>query len=320
MMMNTARLVNCVKDSVPGAWRTIIWLFKITAAVSFGVMLLKFFGLLPVMASMLDPIFSRLGLTGDAALAYVTGYFVNVYAAISVAATIDLDARAMTILCVMVLCSHNMFVETSVQKKTGSPFFRIAVTRTLSAFVLAFLLNAILPGRPENCSIAWQMPAVEMSDVPFMDVLAGWAASTLRLLLKMALLVFSLNILQSILSEYGVIKHISRAFKPLLAVFGLPGSCSFLWIVANTLGLAYGAAVMIAETERGMLSRKEIDLLNMHICISHSNLEDLLLFVAVGAMFWPALLSRWLMSLILVWELRLEYALREKKRCLISNR
>lgn len=313
--MDTRRFIDCIKGSFPGALRTVIWLFKITVAVSFGVMLLKYFGILPVIASLLDPVFSRLGLTGNAALAYVTGYFVNVYAAISVAATIDLDARAMTILCVMVLCSHNMFVETGVQKKTGSPFFRIALTRTLSAFVLAFFLNIVLPGESGGAVPDGVRVAVEISDEPFLEVLGEWGLSLIRLLLKMAVLIFSLNILQRLLSEYGIIGYVSKVFSPLLAVFGLPRSCSFLWIVANTLGLAYGAAVMIDETERGELSQKEIDLLNMHICISHSNLEDLLLFVAVGAMFWPALLSRWIMSMLLVWELRLEFFLRDRRLC-----
>jgi hypothetical protein len=76
--------------------------------------------------------------------------------------------------------------------------------------------------------------------------------------------------------------------------------------VANTLGLAYGAAVMIDEVKEGKISERDVDLLNHHISVSHSNLEDLLLFTAIGGLLPWMLLSRWGMSLLLVWERRLE--------------
>jgi hypothetical protein len=100
--------------------------------------------------------------------------------------------------------------------------------------------------------------------------------------------------------------------RPVLAVFGLPAKTSFLWIVANTLGLAYGAAVMIDETESGKITKQDVDLLNHHIGISHSNLEDVILLASVGALAVWMLFSRWAFSFLLVWELRLEMAIRKK--------
>jgi hypothetical protein len=100
--------------------------------------------------------------------------------------------------------------------------------------------------------------------------------------------------------------------SPVLAIFGLPAKTSFLWIVANTLGLAYGAAVMIDETESGKITKKDVDLLNHHIAISHSNLEDVLLLASVGAAIWWMLIARWVFAMVLVWELRLEMAIRKK--------
>ena len=94
--------------------------------------------------------------------------------------------------------------------------------------------------------------------------------------------------------------------------FGLAPKTSFLWIVANTLGLAYGAAVMIDETNSGKVSKKEVDLLNTHISVSHSNFEDLFLLSAIGATWYVLLISRWIISFILVWELRFEYYLKDK--------
>ena len=63
---------------------------------------------------------------------------------------------------------------------------------------------------------------------------------------------------------------------------------------------------MIDEVKEGKISVRDVDLLNHHICVSHSNVEDLLLFTAIGGTLPWMLLSRWAMSLFLVWERKLE--------------
>ena len=60
------------------------------------------------------------------------------------------------------------------------------------------------------------------------------------------------------------------------------------------------------------VNREDIDKLNAHIGISHSNLEDLMLLTSIGAVWWILLISRWIMSIILVWEFRLETAIKNK--------
>lgn len=301
------KIARCVKSVLPGTTKTCIWLLKITVGVSFAIMFLKYFNILPWFSNLLSPVFNGLGLPGEAALPFVTGYFVNVYAAISVAVSFDFDVRALTILSTMVLCAHNMITETAVQKKTGTSAVRIIVIRTLSAFTLAFFLNKLLPGE-----VMQSLAGGEMQSTEFMVLFKEWLRSTAGVVIKMTTLIYTLAIVQKLLSEYGVIRWVSKFLKYFLAFFGLPARTSFLWIVANTLGLAYGAAVMMEEVEEGNVNGRDIDLLNTHICISHSNLEDLLLLTAMGATWYVLLLSRWFASFLLVWELRAEYYVKDK--------
>lgn len=261
----------------------------------------------------MGPFFKHFGLPGEASLAYLTGYFVNNYSAIAVIYTLDMDVRSTTILATMALCSHNMITETLVQHKTGSSFLRILILRTLSAFILGWVLNLIMPTSESAASLAALSPATE--NPPFLYQLKDWAVEAVKLALTMTLLIFGLSLLQSFLVEYGLTQRIGKYMTPVLAFFGLPADTGFLWIVANTLGLAYGAAVMIEEGKSGRLSRKEIDLLNHHICISHSNLEDIFLYLSVGAMAGWMLFSRWALSLLLVWERRLEIKLKLPREC-----
>lgn len=295
-----SRFVTCIKQAGPSAFKTIWWLTKIMVTLSFVILLLQYFGIIEWISYWLTPIFSHFGLPGEAALAYVSGYFVNCYSAIAVMTTLELSTRAATILSVMVLCSHNMIVETAVQHKTGSSVIKIVIVRTLSAFILGWVLNKIMPGGFESQAIESSI----QDKLTFAVMLKQWAFRTTKNILTMTLLVYLLTLLQKILTEFGIIQYISRFLKPVMIFFGLSPRCAFLWLVSNTLGLAYGAGIMIEEAEKGETTKEENDLLNIHIGISHSNLEDLLLFTAAGGAYLWMLLSRWGMSLIWVWFFR----------------
>ena len=308
-MSNIQRLLNCFKAARPSAFKTIWWLSKIMVLSSFVILLLQYFGFIEWVSQWLTPIFSNFGLPGEATLAYVSGYFVNCYAAIAVLMTLDLGVRATTILSVMVLCSHNMIIETAVQHKTGSSILRIVIIRTLSAFILGWILNKIMPG---GLDISSAENSVQ-ENISFLIMLKEWGLKISKNLIMMIVLVYLLTLLQKILTEFGIIEYISRFLKPVMIFFGLSPKTAFLWLVSNTLGLAYGSGIMIEEVEKGETTQEENDLLNHHIAVSHSNLEDLLLFTAVGGAYLWMLLSRWVMSWILVWERRLEIFLNIKK-------
>lgn len=250
-----------------------------------------------------------IGLPGEASLAFVSGYFINIYSCIAVADTLNLSTRSVTILAVLVMCAHNMIVETAVQKKIGSSAIRIILVRTLSGIILAFFLNKILPQESESITVVQTT-----TSATFGAMFKDWVLGLVRLCIKMFVLIFCVSILQQFLTEWGVMDKIAKFLKWPLKIFGLPQKSSFLWIVANTLGLAYGAAVMFQEREKGTLEDRDIQLLNSHIGISHSNIEDLLLFVSIGGIWWIILLTRWIGSIFLVWEERLEFWVKDKRK------
>lgn len=302
------RIVRCIKEVTPSSIKTCIWMIEITVGVSFAMMLLKYFNILPWISDLISPIFKYFGLPGSAALAYLSGYFVNCYSAIAVISSLEMDWRAVTIIATMVLCSHSMILETAVLRKTGASAVRMVVVRTLTALALGFILNLILPGSAEEIVDS----AAQEWDIPFWTTLWQWFLSTLKLVLLMVVIIFALNILQRILSEFGIMDVIARFFRPLMYVLGLPSNTTFLWLVANIVGLGYGAAAMLDEIGRGSVSNRDVKLLDTHICVSHSNVEDLMLMTALGGIWWVMLLIRVAAAIVLVWEQRLEFYLRDK--------
>ena len=306
MQLLLPRLKQVVQTATPRAFRTIFWIARLTALVSFGVFLMQYTGFINWISAALSPLFHIFGLPGDAAMAFVSGYFINIYSSIAVISTLDLSVREITILATMSTAAHAILVEGAVLHRTGTPTLYSIILRTVMAVVLGVGLNLLLPGRPEA------VEAVAVAEVPmfaiqgeFGPMFIAWLQGLGRLVVMMTVLIYLLNILQRILYEFGIMARISRLLRPLLRIFGLPEQGSFLWIVANVIGLSYGSAAMIEEVERGTLSKRDILLLNTHIGISHSNLEDLLLYVSIGGIWWVILLARWVVVTLLVWAIRL---------------
>lgn len=289
-------------------------MIRLTVLVSLCVEVLRYFGIIARVSECLSPAFRLVGLPGETSLAFLTGYFVNIYGALAVVSTLSLTIRELTILGVMTLCAHNMIIETAVQKKTGSSVVRMVAVRTLGALIGGLLLHWLMP--TESIQAA---PAIVPADQPLQVLVWEWLLATGKLVLRMFVLIVGLSFLQRLLAEFGLIRLLSKVLRPVLKIFGLPARTSFLWIVANVLGLAYGAAVMMEETEAGKVNARDVDLLNHHIGVAHSNIEDLLWFVSFGGLFWWLLLPRWLIAMLFVWERRLEWLLSKRLR-LFPNR
>lgn len=301
------RLIRCVRTALPQGTKTAFWLLKLTIPVSFGVFLLDFFGILNVIAGWVAPLFKLIGLSGQASVVLITSFFTNIYSVIAVMTTLGIGYREGTILAVMCLISHALIVETAIQKRTGSTPWRIVVIRLSASFIAAWGLNLVLPA--ETTTVAKNLIGETKS---FSPALLKWITDMSITTVKIIILVNLLLILQKILNEFGLIQWILKPFTPLLRMMGLPANTGFLWMVAYTLGLSYGGAIMISESEEGKLSREDADLLNHHIAISHSQLEDPLLFVAIGYNMGILVLPRILLSIVYVWIRRFEIWVKSK--------
>ena len=298
----SSRLLDCVRASIGPAFKTAKFLLKIMIPVSLGMTLLKFTGLLETAAAFTAPAFKFMGLPGESALVFLTSIFLNIYSAIAVISTLDFTARELTILALMCLISHNFFVETAVQKKTGSSAVKITLVRLFHSFAGGIMLNYLLPVSQvnETANIASVKPHENLY-----AALESWLYNSLFLIVQILILITLLLILQRVLEEFGLIGRLTAVFRPFMKIMGLPESVTFLWIVANTLGLAYGSAIMIEQSDLGKLNREDADLLNHHIGISHSLLEDTLLFVAIGVPAVWIIFPRVFLAIIQVWAMKL---------------
>lgn len=292
--------------------RTGLWISRMMLPITLGVAMLKYLGVIGVMTEYLTPVFKYIGLTGEGVLVFLTSIFASLYAAIAVIATLDLDFRMVTILAVMGLICHNLIIETVIQRKAGADGVSMVVLRIVSALLAAGVLNLIIPADYTG-NLALSHITTSENATTMGEMLWGWGRSMLELLPMMFALILSLNILQQILREFGLIEKLTRPLSPLMKVMGLPTQTSFLWVVMNSLGLAYGGAVLIAEISSNEIPQRDAKLLNTHIALNHSTLEDTFLFLAIGMGLGWLLIPRLLLAIAAVWGQRLYYKLKDRR-------
>jgi hypothetical protein len=295
-------LVFSLKGVLPKALKTAWWMIRIMLPVSFAVMIMQYFGLLQYISHFLTPAFQYIGLPGESALVYITSIFLSIYGAIAVIGTLSLDLREITILAIMCLIAHNMIIETAIQKRTGSSAIRIVIFRIIWSFIAAYLFNLFLPN--DIFSKGHFTESHQFSSI--LSMIEVWFKGSVLLSFKVICLVTGLLFLQKILEELGAMQLLSKIFMPFMKPMGLPENTSFHWIIANLVGLTYGSAIMFDQVDSGKLKLKDADLLNHHIAINHSLLEDTLLFVAIGVSALWITFPRIALAMLAVWIYKFE--------------
>ena len=245
---------------------------------------------------------------------YLSSLFLPLYAPIAMISTLCLTMREGTILALMCLFAHNLPVESAIQKRTGTPLWQTLLIRIFASILGALLLNWLLPASLQG-ELDIEVGGEEMISLSM--IMSRWALSSFGLILKIVIIITVLMVLQAVLRHYGIIDVIARICAPLMRFFGLPKNQAFLWLTAQTVGLAYGSAVLLSETQEQCIPAEEINLFNYHIAVNHSLLEDTLIFAMIGVpalwIIWPRLLF----ALIIVWSIR--YLRTRKKRLIIQT-
>ena len=134
-------LLNIIKETT-----NIFWvLFKVILPVVIIIRILELMGVIPILAKILEPLTSFIGIDGSLGLVWMAAILVNIYAGMaafaSLQAIFDYSVAETTILGLMILIAHSLPIEVLIAKKS----------RVSGIFNLLFrFINALLAGKMLN--------------------------------------------------------------------------------------------------------------------------------------------------------------------------
>lgn len=291
-------MVNSLKTGLKAGLQTTWTLGKVIFPITLIVSLLQYTPVLGWIVQLISPLMRIFGLSGEAAIPLVIGNFLNLYAGIGAILSLELTVKEVFILALMLSFSHNLLVESTVAAKVGLKLWIILLVRLGLAFVSAIVVNLTWQGGGETAQYGF---VSQSSDNPngWLEII-GLALQKATLgIIQLALIVIPLLVVIQLLKDYGLLDVFTRWMAPVTRMLGMKENTSMTLVAGLTIGLAYGAGVMIQAVKEDGVSYKDLTLAFIFLVSCHAVVEDTLIFIPLGIPVWPLLVTRLSVAIIL---------------------
>jgi len=276
-----------------------VWILgKVIFPITLIVTILQYTPILPWIIEKVSPVMKLIGLSGEAAVPLVLGNALNLYAGIAAIISFDFTVKEVFIMAIMLSFSHNLFIESAVASRVGVSWWFISGIRIGLAFIAATIINLTWSGGAELAKYGF----ISDQDVE----LTGWGEISYHALetafigvIQLAAIVIPLMIAVQFLRESGWLTKLSNGFAPFTKLLGMEKNTSMTLVAGLTIGLAYGAGLMIQAVEEDGVSKRDMYLALIFLVSCHAVVEDTVVFIPLGIPVWPLLLIRLFTAIIL---------------------
>ena len=286
--------------------RMFVAIARIMVPVMIIVQLAQHFGLVDLAGRLLGPTMGLFNLPAEAAIIWATTMLTGVYGGLatiaSLSGSLDLSGAQLSALSAMMLIAHNIPVEQSIVRKAGASFSLTALLRILTAAVYGGVIAWVchLGGwLTEPVPLDW-LRGSELIGNDEGHALWSWVQSTAFSLALTFGVIIALVLSLDLLDKVGITQRITTLITPVLRLSGLNAQAAPITTVGVLLGLSYGGALIIEEADRLGFSARTRFLALSWLSLSHSLIEDTLLFMALGANIWVVLVGRLLLTLAII--------------------
>ncbi|WP_347862410.1 nucleoside recognition domain-containing protein [Salimicrobium sp. PL1-032A] len=278
---------------------TLTWsLGKIIFPITLIMTILQYTPVFPWLMNKISPLMSAVGLSAEAAVPLVIGNFLNLYAGIAAILSFDFTVKEVFIMAVMLSFSHNLIVESAVAKKVGVSWWFVIGLRLSLAILSAWMINLFWDGGGDLASYGFA--SLETADPSGVSAIVWHGIITaVSGILQLALIVIPLMLVMQVFREKGWLDVFSGLMAPLMKGLGMNRNTSTTMVAGLTIGLAYGAGVMIQAVEEDGVSKKDMYLTMIFLVSCHAVVEDTLVFIPLGIPIWPLLAIRLATAIVL---------------------
>jgi len=127
------------------------------------------------------------------------------------------------------------------------------------------------------------------------DLLRTFLTGSFELLWRMFVIVVPIMVALELFEGSRPFRALVRGWAHLVRRLGMTEQTAVPTLVGFLFGLAYGGGVIIRETRRHELERRQVFLMSVFLSQVHAVIEDSLVFIAVGASV------AWVVGFRLVW-------------------
>ncbi|TRM13122.1 hypothetical protein FH966_16170 [Lentibacillus cibarius] len=289
---------------------------KVIFPITLIVTILQHTPILPWVVDKISPLMGLIGLSGEAAVPLVLGNALNLYAGIAAIVSFDFTVKEVLIMAVMLSFSHNLFIESTVASKVGVNWWIISGIRLSLALVSATVINLIWRGGAEQAQYGLLSSEDTASFGGPVEIVFQGLQTALFAVVQLAAIVMVLMVIMQFLREKGWLQLFSDKLAPFTKLLGMEKNTTMTLVAGLTIGLAYGAGLMIQAVEEDGVSKRDMYLALVFLVSCHAVVEDTVIFIPLGIPVWPLLLIRLSTAIVLtmtvafIWK-RLEYRKRK---------
>ncbi|MEK3954558.1 MULTISPECIES: nucleoside recognition domain-containing protein [Psychrobacillus] len=290
--------MGTLKNGLLAGLKTTWTLSKVIFPITLIVVILQYTPVLPWIIDFISPFMGLLGLRGEAAIPLVLGNALNLYAGIAGILSLELTVKEVFILATMLSFSHNIFIETGVALRVGVKLWVVLVVRFGLAILSAVIINLVWQGGGEVAKYGALKVSQQVPDGWGEIILLGLQKATFGVI-QLALIVIPLMVIIQFLKDRNYLQKFSEKLAPFTKVIGVQPNASLTLVAGLTIGLAYGAGVMIQAVQEDGVSKKDATLVFIFLVACHAVVEDTLIFMPLGIPIWPLLLIRLITAFVL---------------------
>lgn len=258
-------------------------LFRVMIPVVIFVKIFVELGGVKILAWCVGPAMKLIGLPAETALVWATSMLTTLSGGLLVLVDVSrnqpLSVEQMSILATLLLFSHSLPVEVRVAQKAGLRVGVSLVLRILGGFLLAWILHVFY----SRFNLLQQPSDFTWSTLSHDESLAGWLKSQALALMLIQAMILGLLFLLKLLKLAGIERLMIVILRPILEMLGIRREAASLTIVGVTLGLSYGGGLLMNETRKGHLSKRDIFSSLSLLCLCHSIFDDSIMMLLAGA-------------------------------------
>ena len=293
--------MNKIKELSISSYEITLELFKVMIPTLIVIKILEELGFVDILNNIFAPLMLLLGLPEIVSLVFTTSMLTSPYAGLIIFSGLPLDtsftAAQASVLGLLILFTHSLPIEVIICRKAGVRARAMIFVRLGLGILSCYLLNLFfqLTGYM-NYPATILLPSLESAP----DI-SSWVFSQLKGLGMIFIIIIALVIILDFLKYIGVERLIEKALTPFLNFLGVGEKASTIAVVGVTLGIGFGAGLLIKEVKTGKLHYKDVFGIIILIGMLHSIIEDTAVVSLIGSNIIITLFLRAALTLCIVY-------------------